>query len=111
MKIANRLKRDLPKFSTDPTFVRGVNGRPKFRKKWNEKATFSKKNKKKSKKKLAQDNVIDNSFSDNNQHSLMNLNERTSSVKKPKREKPAKNSEIRRERESRDRNRGIDQFD
>ena len=30
MKNCNRLKRVLPKFRTDPTFVRGVNGRSKF---------------------------------------------------------------------------------
>ena len=32
-KIANRLKRVLPKFRADPSFVRGVNGRSKFPKK------------------------------------------------------------------------------
>ena len=32
-KVANRLKRVLPKFRADPSFVRGVNGRSKFRKK------------------------------------------------------------------------------
>ena len=30
-KIANRLKRVLPKFRADPRFVRGVSGRSKFR--------------------------------------------------------------------------------
>ena len=32
-KVANRPKRVLPKFHADPSFVRGVNGRSKFRKK------------------------------------------------------------------------------
>ena len=32
-KIANRLKRVLPKFRANPSHVRGVNGRSKFRKK------------------------------------------------------------------------------
>ena len=31
--FANRLKRVLPKFRADPSFVREVNGRSKFRKK------------------------------------------------------------------------------
>ena len=34
-KIANRMRRVLPKFRTDPTSLRGVNGRSKFRKKIN----------------------------------------------------------------------------
>ena len=40
-KIANRLKRVLPKFRADPSFVRGVNGRSKFR---NSRADFRKRN-------------------------------------------------------------------